>query len=63
MPRITLAAPYTDGDGKKHKAGSTVDVDRGVASRLKFLGLGRDPEPVEPKKAEKSAPATTKKEA
>lgn len=43
MPRITLAAPYTDGDGKKHKSDSTIDVDRGEASRLKFLGLARDP--------------------
>ena len=45
MPRITLAAPYTDGDGKKHKADSTIEVDAGEASRLKFVGLARDPEP------------------
>ena len=45
MPRITLAAPYTDGDGKQHKADSTVEVDAGVASELKFHGLARDPEP------------------
>lgn len=59
MPRITLAAPYTDGDGKQHKADSTIDVDRGEASRLKFQGLARDPEPTT-KAAEK--PASTKKE-
>lgn len=59
MPRITLAAPYTDGDGKKHKAGSTVTVDRGEQSRLKFLGLGRDPE----ESTKKAEQATTKKEA
>ena len=58
MPRITLAAPYTDGDGKQHKADSTVNVDAGEASRLKFLGLARDPEPT--KKADQ--PASTKKE-
>lgn len=45
MPRITLAAPYTDGDGKQHKADSTIEVDAGEASRLKFVGLARDPEP------------------
>jgi len=60
MPRITLAAPYTDGDGKKHKADATVNVDRGEASRLKFLGLARDPDPAPAKKAEPST--STKKE-
>ena len=59
MPRITLAAPYTDGDGKQHKADSTIDVDPGVASDLKFHGLARDPETTT-QKAEQ--PASTKKE-
>lgn len=57
MPRITLTAPYTDGDGKTHKADSTVDVDRGVASDLKFHGRARDPET---KKATDATPAATK---
>lgn len=61
MPRITLAAPYTDGDGKQHKADSTIDVDAGVASHLKFLGLARDPEKSTTKADSK--PAATKKEA
>lgn len=60
MPRITLAAPYTDGDGKQHKADSTITVDAGVASELKFHGLARDPQPATPKQAE--TPASTKKE-
>ena len=59
MPRITLAAPYTDGDGKQHKADTTIEVDDGVASHLKFHGLARDPEPETTKAA---APATPKKE-
>ena len=58
MPRITLAAPYTDGDGKQHKADSTIEVDAGVASELKFHGLARDPEPT-PKAG---TAASTKKE-
>lgn len=59
MPRITLTAPYTDGDGKQHKADSTIEVDAGVASELKFHGLARDPEPT-PKQADTAA--STKKE-
>ena len=62
MPRITLAAPYTDGDGKQHKADSTIDVDAGVASALKFSGLARDPESTPNQKAADKS-ATTKKEA
>ena len=59
MPRITLAAPYTDGDGKQHKADSTIDVDEGVASELKFHGLARDPEK---STAKADTAASTKKE-
>lgn len=63
MPRITLAAPYTDADGKQHKADSTVTVDAGEASRLKHYGLGRDPEPAKEKSPTKAPERVdTKKE-
>lgn len=42
--KITLAAPYTDDGGKHHKAGATVEVELGEASRLLFEGLARKPE-------------------
>lgn len=38
--KVTLSMPWTDGDGKDHKQGETVEVDRGTSNRLIFLGRG-----------------------
>ena len=46
MARITLAAPYTDRDGKTHKADTPIDVDPGVAADLTFVGRARDADSV-----------------
>ena len=39
---VTLAAPYTDAEGKNHKADSTVEVDVHEANRLLHAGLARE---------------------
>ena len=38
--KVTLSLPWTDGDGKEHKQGEVVEVDRGTSNRLVFLGRG-----------------------
>ena len=51
MPKITLAYPYTDADGKTHKPDTTLEVEDAEAARLLHYGLAR----------ETSAPADTNK--
>ena len=40
--QVTLAYPYTDADGKAHKADATVSLDHAEAQRLLFEGLARE---------------------
>lgn len=40
--KVTLSLPWTDGDGKDHKQGETVEVDRATRNRLVFLGRARE---------------------
>lgn len=40
--KVTLSLPWTDGDGKDHQQGETVEVDRPTRNRLTFLGRARD---------------------
>lgn len=40
--KVTLAAPYTDADGKTHPADTTLDLDIAEASHLMFYGLARE---------------------
>lgn len=59
--RITLAAPWTGPDGTNHRAGTTVSVDKRVASQLIYLGRARvaDPDPAgKPAATKASAPAS-----
>ena len=42
--KVTLAAPYSDADGKNHKPDSSVTLDRAEANRLLAAGLARLPE-------------------
>jgi hypothetical protein len=42
--KVTLSLPWTDRDGKEHKQGATVDVDRATRYDLVFHGLARDAE-------------------
>ena len=41
---VTLAYPYTDADGKNHKADTTLSLERAEANRLLGAGLAREPE-------------------
>lgn len=43
--KVTLAYPYTTGDGKTHKADKTLDLDKAEARRLLNAGLARNPQP------------------
>ena len=40
--KITLAAPYTDRNGKSHKVDETVELTAGEADNLLHLGLARE---------------------
>lgn len=51
--QVTLAYPYTDAEGAKHKPDATVALDVAEANRLLAAGLARN--------AEKPAPADEKK--
>jgi hypothetical protein len=51
---VTLAYPYEDADGKKHKADTVLDLEVAEANRLLAAGLARLPE--------KSAKADANKE-
>lgn len=42
--RVTLAYPYTDDDGKMHKADSTVSLPREVGKNLIHAGRARVPD-------------------
>lgn len=42
MPKVTLAAPYTDAAGDTHAADETLDLDLAEASRLLHFGLARE---------------------
>lgn len=55
MPDLTLAYAWTDARGKRHKADSTVTVDRPTASELLASGLAR-PAAEAPTKAPAGAP-------
>ena len=48
--KITLAYPWTDADGKTHKADATVDMPDAEAHDLIFFGRARVPEPATRKK-------------
>lgn len=39
---VTLAYPYTDADGKNHKADTTLSLETAEANRLLFAGLARE---------------------
>lgn len=52
--KVTLAAAYTDADGKEHKADSSVSLPRHEAHRLLDAGLARLPEQGQAKESEKS---------
>ena len=41
---VTLAYPYTDADGKNHKADTTLSLDVAEAIRLLHEGLARVPD-------------------
>ena len=51
MPKVTLAYPYVDADGKNHAPDTTIDLEAPEANRLLHYGLAR----------ETSAPADTDK--
>ena len=53
MPKLTLAYPYTDADGKTHKPDATVEVDAAEAARLLYFGLARESETTKSATAEK----------
>lgn len=53
--KVTLAYPYTDADGKDHKADSTVSLPHAEASDLIYFGRARVPDT-------KASTATTEKE-
>ena len=59
--RVTLAYPYTDEDGKDHKADSTVSLPREAAKNLIHAGRARLTQ-TPTKQATKATSATTKKE-
>lgn len=46
--KVTLSLPWTDGDGKEHKQGETVEVDRATKNNLVFLGRAREVEDGKP---------------
>lgn len=52
--KVTLAAAYTDADGKDYEADAEVDLPRHEAHRLLDAGLARLPEQGQPKEDEKS---------
>lgn len=46
--KVTLSLPWTDGDGKAHEQGKTVEVDRATRNSLVHLGRARDAEDSKP---------------
>lgn len=56
--KVVLAYPYTDADGKNHKADSSQSLPRHEANRLLDAGLARDPGPRVKKSTEADPSAT-----
>ena len=50
MPKLVLAYPYTDAEGKTHAPDTTIEVEEGEANRLLHYGLARVPESAPEKK-------------
>lgn len=57
--KVTLAAPYTDADGKERKADSMVSLPRHEANRLLARGLAREPEAPKPTTTKAAAKSTS----
>lgn len=61
--KVTLAYPYTDSDGKGHRADTTLSLPREDAKNLIHAGRARYPDPVAKKASDTPAtPATAPKE-